>query len=477
MAKCLRVVADERILWTIGEEEAIKRGGAAEPSSSGSGKGRGNAAAPTTSLSSTLTAAAFLKSNRAGAYTTARTSAGGTAVFDLTHHIERLANSAYLLGGGGGAGGGAGGGGAGGGVRGGGGGEKGEEAPPLPPPPPRSLRDASLLRPRVLSLLRLGLLREENGNLVPDPALRHRGEFRVTILATWTGAEEEEEGGEGGGSFSLSLHVAPLPPPPPQPVSALIIRGAASSCGGRSMAAAKSTGWVSERAALEAAGRAAGADEVLLVEEDERPGRREGGLLVLEGLSSNFAAVAPLARRDAAAAADDAATAASAAPAAAAAGGEGASRPLYGAGFELQTAAEGRVLAGTVRSLLLRVAAAAGLTVGASRCPSVEDARRAAPGWVGCLLLSTSRLALPVAELREVGERRAEGEGGKKEEEEEDGDEGGEKGGEKEEEGAKSSALVASFRDEGGSFHPVVERLSREVAAAVEGASESILPG
>ena len=458
MAKCLRVVADDRILWTVGDEE--RAFGGTECSKDD------NASPPTTTrISSTLTASAFLKSSPSGAYTTARTSAQGTRVFDLSRHIERLSESASLLGGGGG-----------------GNGSGGGEKAPLPPPP-RSLREPSLLRPRVLSLLRLGLLlkkeekREDGSVFAPDPALGgHRGEFRVTILAVWSGGGGGEEGegeeGEESPSFSLSLHVAPLPPPPPQPVVALILGGktadsssnssSAAAAGGRHRAAAKSTSWVSERAALEAAGREAGAEEVLLVEREGEGGEGGGGKEILEGLSSNFAAVVPL-PSDAAAASDTF----SAAPAAA------APEQLYGTGFELQTAGDGRVLSGTVRGLLLEVAASAGFRVSDARCPSVEDARLAR--WSGCLLLSTSRLALPVAELREE-KRKAEAaaEPGEEEEEEEGSDKKGKE--EEEESGATATAtsLIASFVQGGGKFHPVVERLSREVAAAVEGASESI---
>lgn len=450
MAKCLRVVADDKILWTLGDDDETAR------------------------FSPNLTAADFLKSGGAGAYTTARTCQGGTRVFELSRHIERLSESASLLGGGEN-----------------GGGESGGGAPssssPLPPPP-RSLRDPSLLRPRILSLLRLGLLgkaekeEKKDGSAVvaaaADPALGGQGgkEFRVTILATWS-AE----------TFSLSLHVAPLPPPQQQqPVVALILSGgggggesADDSCagggvGGRRRAAAKGTSWVSERAALEAAGRAAGAEEVLLVEEEEEEGGGGGGggRAILEGLSSNFAAVAPLSPGDGGedAAAANAADAAADAPA------------LYGAGFELQTAGEGRVLSGTVRGLLLAVAARSGFAVKAARCPSVEEARNR--NWVGCLLLSTSRLALPVAELRE--ERRwarkaaaaATAEAEKEAEEKKEGSEENGKEEKKEEGGgaepSSSSLLIASFLQD-GKFHPVVERLSREVAAAVEGASESII--
>ena len=94
---CLRVVVDDRIVWSRGEP------GAAETRNGGEGD-KVDATTTTTNatISSTLTASAFLKSRPAGAYTTARTCSRGTRVFDLAHHVERLANSAVLLGGGGG---------------------------------------------------------------------------------------------------------------------------------------------------------------------------------------------------------------------------------------------------------------------------------------------------------------------------------------------------------------------------------------
>jgi len=427
---CLRVVVDDRIVWSRGEA------GAAEASSKGV---EVDAMTKTTTLtkpmiSSTLTASAFLKSRPAGAYTTARTSSRGTRVFDLAHHIERLANSAVLLGGGGSG--------------------SGEKAPPSLPPPPKALGDASLLRPRVLALLRLGLL--DSAGESPDPALGHEGEFRVTILATWNGENEK-----GKDFFSLSLHVAPLPPPPRQPVSALILgssssnsSSSSSSHGGRSRAAAKSTSWVSERAALEARGKGAGAEEVLLVEEEESEEEEEkekgGGkkkrkrLLILEGLSSNFAAVLPRGGAKSEKEEED--------------------KTRYGEGFELQTAGGDRVLSGTVRGLLLDVASRAGLLVRNSVCPAVEEASSQA--WVGCLLLSTSRLALPVAELLREEEKATEVKEAETKEAEEEKDNGRVE---------KTLVVVASFRKE-KEFHPVIRRLSEEVAAAVEGAaSESIL--
>ena len=60
----------------------------------------------------------------------------------------------------------------------------------------------------------------------------------------------------------------------------------------------------------------------------------------------------------------------------------------------VHTAADGAVLAGTVRRLLLEVCAREGVPV-VLQPPKLADAGR----WEGCLISSTSRLLLPVDEL------------------------------------------------------------------------------
>lgn len=118
-------------------------------------------------------------------------------------------------------------------------------------------------------------------------------------------------------------------------------------------ARAKDSDWVRQRAALEAE-KVAGVEEVVLV--------GAGGAL-MEGTQTNFFAV------------------------------------LDGA---VHTAGEG-VLEGTVRALLLDACAAAGIPV-RLQAPSLADL----PRWEGCLIGSTSRLALPVHELRMLAEAREE---------------------------------------------------------------------
>lgn len=98
---------------------------------------------------------------------------------------------------------------------------------------------------------------------------------------------------------------------------------------------------------MDAARGAVGADEALLSTPDGR---------VTEGTSSNFAVITSTGT--------------------------------------LVTAPEGAVLAGTVRGALLAAAAATGTRV-LLEAPRLDDAA----SWAGALLLSTSRLALPVDEL------------------------------------------------------------------------------
>ncbi|CAI5460926.1 unnamed protein product [Closterium sp. Yama58-4] len=76
--------------------------------------------------------------------------------------------------------------------------------------------------------------------------------------------------------YDLFVHAAPLPPPPSPPVR-VVVAGRP-----RKNAAAKDSAWVRERAALEEVKKQQGAEEVLLVDSDGS---------VLEGGTSNFFAV------------------------------------------------------------------------------------------------------------------------------------------------------------------------------------------
>lgn len=192
--------------------------------------------------------------------------------------------------------------------------------------------------------------------LAPDVTAAWPGrEFKVTMLATWGG------GRPASSSSSVAVHTALLPPPPPPPVIAVVAGSP------RSHAAAKDSAWVLGRGSLDAARSAMGADEALLSTPEGR---------ITEGTSSNFA--------------------------------------VLDATGTLVTAPEGAVLAGTVRGALLAAAAATGTRV-LLEAPRLGDAA----SWAGALLLSTSRLALPVDELI-VKEDGGEGGGGSKHDDNDD---------------------------------------------------------
>jgi branched-subunit amino acid aminotransferase/4-amino-4-deoxychorismate lyase len=170
-------------------------------------------------------------------------------------------------------------------------------------------------------------------------------------------------------AFDVTVHVGALPPRPSPPVAASVRRAR------RPHGAVKDSSWVHEAKALEDSMRA---DENEVVMFDSEAG------IYSEGLSSNFYV---LLRTDSTADggvygsvdADDTSAGAAA---------------DIGAGWELQTAREG-VLLGTVRTAALGVARALGVHV-VEAAPREQDRAR----WRGCAVSSTSRLFLPLDELR-----------------------------------------------------------------------------
>jgi branched-subunit amino acid aminotransferase/4-amino-4-deoxychorismate lyase len=155
----------------------------------------------------------------------------------------------------------------------------------------------------------------------------------------------------------LIAHATPLAPRRAPPIKVL------AAGAPRSNAAAKDSAWVAARVALEAA-KPSDCEEVLLVEAAEDGG---GGGAVLEGTQTNFFAV------------------------------------VRGV---LRTAGEERVLAGTVRRLVLEVCAREGIPVeleaprlAGLRADGEAAAGDAAEDWEACFLSSTSRLVLPVDEV------------------------------------------------------------------------------
>lgn len=189
----------------------------------------------------------------AGAYTTART-VGGSAVFELGFHIDRLASSALLMmeadaqaaaAAAGGASGG---------------------PPPALPPAAAAVANPAQLRPRVLAAMRAAVrgYRAATGDA--------SGELKLTVLVCWPGGTDHEVAADGlhaaddheappqgctpaAAAADVFVHVSPLPPRPAPPVK-VVMRGAP-----RQNAAAKDSEWVRQRKALEV-GLPAGVNEV-----------------------------------------------------------------------------------------------------------------------------------------------------------------------------------------------------------------------
>lgn len=175
----------------------------------------------------------WLRTAPRGAYTTSRTM-GGDAIFDLQHHIERLANSAQLmqeedL-------------------------KKGNANAEAFKQAAATLLKVENLRPRVIASLRAAT--SGFRQLCPD----NEGELRLTTLLTWDPAD-----------VHVLTHAAPLPGVPKPPIK-VQIRGVA-----RDNAKAKDSEWVRQRAAMQDA-KPSDVNEILLLD-------GQGG--VLEGMSSN----------------------------------------------------------------------------------------------------------------------------------------------------------------------------------------------
>lgn len=188
-----------------------------------------------------------------GAYTVARTVANRTRIFELGMHVDRVLESASLMG--------------------------------------RSFKPETV-GPAIRTAMADAV--EAAEGRVEGATDEEGGELKVTVLLTWdddegekdTSASAEDSTSSDGGNRNaageeegaiIALHISPLPPRPKPPVTAMVA-GAP-----RTNAAAKDSEWVRSREGLEAAGKAGGYNEVILHDEasDE----------LLEGLSSNFFAV------------------------------------------------------------------------------------------------------------------------------------------------------------------------------------------
>ena len=179
---------------------------------------------------SDLTSKEFLTSRPSGAYTTARTCAGGTRLFEWSTHLARTASSVTAM------------------MTAHGGKVKESLV---------DLTTADTLRPRIEATV--------------APAMREYTrahgagtELKATLLVNW-------EGDTG----SVACHIQPLPPLPTAPVR-VEVRGAP-----RANALAKDSSWVSERAPLEALLRGDMHELILATE--------TGALM--EGSQTNFYAI------------------------------------------------------------------------------------------------------------------------------------------------------------------------------------------
>ena len=200
----------------------------------------------------------------------------------------------------------------------------------------------------------VALMREEDATVAcADDDVAALGERLATAASTAVRAFR----GEGGRTEEFKLtwlvadadvycHVGALPPLPSPPI-AVEVRGE-----GRANALAKDSGWVTERAPLEALRQRAELADGRAINEIVLSREEDGALL--EGSQTNFFAVI-----------DNA----------------------------VHTADEG-ILEGTVRRLLLEVCEREGIPV--VRTPPTLAS---IDSWDGALISSTSRLALPVDEL------------------------------------------------------------------------------
>ena len=197
-----------------------------------------------------LSSKKWLTQQPAGAYTTARTCAGGRRLFEWDTHVERTAASAAAM---------------------------------LGDPTGVTAPAASALPALLAALGRPEALRRRLDAAVSAAVCEYSasngqpaGELKVTVLVTWPPAAARGECSAAAAERGeVAAHVAPLPPLPSAPVR-VEVRGAP-----RANAAAKDSSWVVDRAPLEALMRP-DFNEFLLA--------TESGLL-MEGSQTNFYAV------------------------------------------------------------------------------------------------------------------------------------------------------------------------------------------
>lgn len=186
------------------------------------------------------------------------------------------------------------------------------------------------------------LVRQEIGSALDYlraevPASGPESDYQVTLLLTWDTAGEHTPDGRG---FDVFTFVQPLPFV--EPMVAVEAHEAE-----RKNPTIKDVQWVSDRQYLEEMQKKAQVNEVVMFDADGR---------VTEGLQTNFFAVA--------------------------------------ADGTVLTAPDERVLAGTVRKVVLEVAEEHGIPV-RFECPNINDLN----SWESCFVCSTSRLVKPIRQL------------------------------------------------------------------------------
>ncbi|KAL4458753.1 hypothetical protein ABPG75_013618 [Micractinium tetrahymenae] len=393
-------------------------------------------------LPCSLPSGAWLEAAPRGAYTTARTVGGGSSVFELSFHIQRLASSAALMKADAAAAAGAADGAPAGtadGAPAGAAGAAGAAAGPSVAAAVAS--DPERLRPRLLPALRAAVQGYRAATGDAD------GELKLTVLVTWPGCDQKQgqqrqdaaasnghsSAGAGTAGVNIFVHASPLPPRPAPPVR-VVVRGAP-----RSNAAAKDSEWVRQRKAIEA-GLPPDVNEAVLV--------GAGGALY-EGLTSNFFAVV-----------DGTIYTAGEGVLAGTKGHGGRGRRPCQAASPLPACLTKDVppctaMRGQVREVTLEVARREGLPV-VLEPPRLADL----PRWEGCFISSTSRLLLPVDEAS-VFPEEAEGAA--------QGDNGGDTDGSNGSAGAAAGPATRCFARRG-----LVQRLEQLVLAEVAACSEPL---
>ena len=282
-----------------------------------------------------LSPGAWLEASPRGAYTTARTINHGRSVFELSFHIHRLATSAKLM------------------LD-----SDVQEGQSGAEEIRHQYADAlheEAIRPRIIAALQHAITAYYSSG----EKLHNNNEVKLTILISWPNGNNTNSSISNSTMLlpTVQTHASAMGPPPPPPIK-VHVRGAP-----RHNALAKDSDWVRKRKSYESE-MGSDVNEVVLV---SRSGSGTATATsaaaatagcIMEGLSSNFFAL------------------------------------IDG---KIYTADEG-VLKGSVREVVLDVAANQGVEV-VLMPPRLSSLMTPSEGWQGAFLTSTSRLLLPIDEM------------------------------------------------------------------------------